>query len=203
MHFQGRITEWRDEKGYGFITPNGGGELVFLHIKAFKHKSRRPVGGERVTFKTVKDDRGRPRAEYVEYALEPQETISKRSAGTPILIFVFLFLTAVGILSIAKKLPFTILCSYLGLSFLTFVVYAKDKSAARTGHWRTQESTLQLLALLGGWPGGLIAQQVLQHKSRKRSFQLVFWGTIVVNLTVFSWLLSPGGAGFLASLIRG
>ena len=35
MRLQGRITTWKDDKGLGFITPAGGGEPVFLHVKAF------------------------------------------------------------------------------------------------------------------------------------------------------------------------
>ena len=36
MRYQGRITRWKDDQGYGFISPNLGGEEVFVHIKAFK-----------------------------------------------------------------------------------------------------------------------------------------------------------------------
>ncbi|MGD9578618.1 MAG: DUF1294 domain-containing protein, partial [Syntrophorhabdus sp.] len=35
-----------------------------------------------------------------------------------------------------------------------------DKSAARNERWRTQESRLHLFALIGGWPGALVAQKL-------------------------------------------
>jgi len=54
--------------------------------------------------------------------------------------------------------------------------------AARTGQWRTPEHTLHLLSVLGGWPAAWVAQRVLRHKTSKRSFQRVFWLTVVVNL---------------------
>jgi len=50
MRHQGRITTWKDDKGFGFITPNGSREQVFVHIRAFAHAGRRPMGGELVTF---------------------------------------------------------------------------------------------------------------------------------------------------------
>jgi uncharacterized membrane protein YsdA (DUF1294 family) len=40
---------------------------------------------------------------------------------------------------------------------------------------------LHLLDLLGGWPGGFLAQRRLRHKCSKGSFQFVFW------LIVLSW----------------
>ena len=64
-----------------------------------------------------------------------------------------------------------ILVLYLAASAASIVVYAVDKSAARHGRWRASESTLHLLAIIGGWPGALVAQQVFHHKSRKPSFQ--------------------------------
>jgi uncharacterized membrane protein YsdA (DUF1294 family) len=82
----------------------------------------------------------------------------------------------------------------------TYAAYALDKSAAKKGAWRTQESTLHLLALAGGWPGALIAQQTLRHKSKKKSFRIVFWVTAALNLAGFVWLFSPSGAGLLRLL---
>ncbi|MDR7305087.1 DUF1294 domain-containing protein [Rhodoferax saidenbachensis] len=75
------------------------------------------------------------------------------------------------------------LTAWAALNLLTFALYARDKHAARTGQWRTPENTLHLLSLLGGWPAAWVAQRVLRHKTSKRSFQLVFWLTVVVNLT--------------------
>ena len=79
-------------------------------------------------------------------------------------------------------------------------MYAVDKSAARKGAWRTQESTLHLLSLAGGWPGALVAQQKLRHKSRKQSFRFVFWVTVLLNCGAFVWLFTPTGASALQSV---
>lgn len=71
------------------------------------------------------------------------------------------------------------------MSFVCLLAYAFDKSAAVAGRWRSSERSLLLLRLLGGWPGGLIAQQLLRHKSSKASFRAAFWGTVIVNVGVF------------------
>lgn len=59
------------------------------------------------------------------------------------------------------------------------MAYAMDKSAAVGGGWRIRESRLHLLALVGGWPGALLAQQVLRHKTSKAGFRGVFWGMVL------------------------
>jgi uncharacterized membrane protein YsdA (DUF1294 family) len=82
-------------------------------------------------------------------------------------------------------------------------MYAVDKSAARKGAWRIQESTLHLLSLAGGWPGALVAQQMFRHKTKKQSFRSVFWLSVLVNTGVFVWLLTPTGSATLQWLISG
>ena len=74
-----------------------------------------------------------------------------------------------------------IAAAYLSLGIITFAVYAWDKAAARRGAWRVPEATLHVLAVLGGWPGALAAQQVLRHKTRKQPFRTVFWFTVGLN----------------------
>lgn len=88
------------------------------------------------------------------------------------------------------KLPIVLLWFYLAASIITFLFYAVDKSAAKQGLWRTPENTLHLLGLVGGWPGALVAQKWLRHKSKKPSFQLVFWVCVVINCAALVWLFS-------------
>ena len=79
---------------------------------------------------------------------------------------------------------------YLVLSVVSFVQYAVDKRAARQNARRLPESSLQLVSLLGGWPGSIAAQQLLRHKTRKRSFLVTFWGAVILNVLVFVGILA-------------
>ncbi|RDI86084.1 hypothetical protein Vi05172_g3698 [Venturia inaequalis] len=61
------------------------------------------------------------------------------------------------------------------MSTISFTMYGYDKYRATNSGWRIRENLLHLLDLLGGWPGGFFAQYFFRHKTRKASFQLVFW----------------------------
>ena len=73
------------------------------------------------------------------------------------------------------------LALYYGVSIITYGVYALDKMAAQNAGRRMPESTLHLMSLVGGWPGPLIAQVLLRHKTRKPSFLIGYWLTVIVN----------------------
>lgn len=85
------------------------------------------------------------------------------------------------------------------VSIITYFIYAKDKSAAENDEWRVPENTLHIHSVLGGWPGAIVAQQRLRHKTRKVSFRMVFWFTVVVNVTALGWLHTEKGNNFLYS----
>lgn len=200
MRTKGKLTSWNEEKGFGFITPMVGGKQIFVHITAFSNRSRRPVIGEIVTYTQSSDKQGRPRA--VKATLTGDKLPeNKQSNVTLSIVVAILFLIIVGICVFSTKIPIHILALYTAASLLTFIMYAIDKSAAQDGAWRTQESTLHLLSLVGGWPGALIAQQKLRHKTQKQSFRSVFWITVLLNCGAFVWLFTPSGAATLQSLI--
>jgi len=150
---------------------------------------RRPVPGCEVTYAEVRDERNRARASDVRY-------VGAASAGRPgaagvssTLAVAALFFTFLVGLLVLDELPVTMLGAYGLFSAVAFLTYGADKSAAVQGRWRTSESTLHALALVGGWPGALIAQQVFRHKTTKQPFRTIFWFTVVANCVVLAWFL--------------
>jgi uncharacterized membrane protein YsdA (DUF1294 family)/cold shock CspA family protein len=91
------------------------------------------------------------------------------------------------------RVPPWVALVYLMMSLATLTAYAIDKDAARMRRWRTSEQTLLMLGLLGGWPGALVAQRTLRHKTSKTSFQLAFTMTVFANVAGFVWLFAPPG----------
>ncbi|KQW32990.1 MULTISPECIES: DUF1294 domain-containing protein [Pseudomonas] len=71
--------------------------------------------------------------------------------------------------------------AYGVVSVVAFLLYWSDKRKARADTWRTPENVLHAVELAGGWPGALLAQQLFRHKTRKVSFQVVFWFIVLLH----------------------
>nr|WP_272494146.1 DUF1294 domain-containing protein [Stenotrophomonas mori] len=91
--------------------------------------------------------------------------------------------------SLLQAWPPAVTVAYAAMGLASFLAYRHDKRAAASGRQRTPESTLHLLDLCCGWPGGLLAQQRYRHKTRKLRFQCVFWLTLLLNCAALLWLL--------------
>ena len=70
----------------------------------------------------------------------------------------------------------------LFIKLLTLCVFGIDKRAAVQGRWRTRESTLLLLCLIGGAAGGLIGMHLFHHKTRKSIFAVGIPVMVVVHI---------------------
>lgn len=188
MRLQGRLTDWDDKRGFGYLTPTGGGERVWMHISACRGSGMRPATGMLLTYQVQSDPKGRPRAVAVRPArlhARPRNSVHAGSLGKgrqawrPLAGLAAL--SALGTAAAVDLLPWPLVAVSLGLSLLAYVAYALDKRAARRDWRRTPEATLQLLGLLGGWPGALIAQGQFRHKTAKAGFQALFWVCAVLN----------------------
>jgi uncharacterized membrane protein YsdA (DUF1294 family)/cold shock CspA family protein len=193
MRFEGTLKTWNDERGFGFIEPKQGGPDLFVHIKALPIGVGRPSVGDRLTFEVERGTDGKQRACAVQYADQVRRPDARRpeSPAAWTLLRKLALSAFVGVWGYAAakwgfQSPIVewrlALGWYVMLSLATFLVYVFDKSAAVRGRWRTAESTLHLLSLAGGWPGALLAQQQLRHKTSKFSFILVFWITVLINM---------------------
>ncbi len=206
VRMKGVLTTWNDERGFGFVAPAVGGPGVFAHISAFPEGAPRPVVGDGVGYELEFSAEGKPRAAHANVTspsamrgrlpepatpvLHPRLTPTPRASRLGYLA-VLGFVGIAFVVALIHPIPYWVWILYVGMSFATFVAYALDKRAAETAGWRLSEGSLLALGLACGWPGAIIAQQVMRHKTLKMSFQVVFWVTVVVNVVafvVFSWV---------------
>lgn len=195
MRFGGVVKTWNDDRGFGFIEADQGGQEVFVHIKAFSVRSGRPQLKQRVTFEVELQRDGKKRAKNVEIAKPARVTRDRQipsSAqwGTASLFAILAFAVVFVSVALIWGVPGWMVWGYGVASAVCFGAYAADKSAARSGGWRVPESNLLLLGLVGGWPAAIVAQQLLRHKSSKTSFLSAFWATVVLNVAGFMATLS-------------
>lgn len=177
---RGKITSWKDEKGYGFITPAGGGKDVFLHASSLPPGLKRPPLNADISYVLGYDSQQRPRAVSIRFDRDPV-TMSIVPA-----LLVGLFFVVLAALIMLTRTSLLLFVVYVAVSGFTFVVYAGDKSSAIQGDRRVPESTLHTLELLCGWPGALVAQQYYRHKNRKESYQATYWTMTALNLVLLA-----------------
>ncbi|MFT7723692.1 MAG: cold shock and DUF1294 domain-containing protein [Roseateles sp.] len=188
----GTLTQWDDARGYGFITPDGGGAKVFVHAKAFGPRPHRPFVGERLSYREGRDAQGKRRAQDVR-GLAPRAAprAPARRDGGRVLLLVPAFAGLVLAVHLAWGVPNWLWGLYSAMSLATFITYALDKRAAMRGDWRVPENTLHALSLACGWPGALLAQQTLRHKSAKAPFRRVYWAMVLLNVAAFAAVFTP------------
>lgn len=83
MRIEGKLTQWNDDRGFGFITPTEGSPKVFVHISSFPKDGRRPAIGERILFDVETDSTGKKRASNLLCPDRPSPRRSSRPASRP------------------------------------------------------------------------------------------------------------------------
>lgn len=203
MRFGGVVKSWDDERGFGFIEPDQGGQDVFVHVKALPLRIGRPQIGQRLTFEIELSREGKKRARNVEiakltHAQKPRLTNSPAQWGGASLFAIPAFVLLYLAVALVWRVPSWVAALYIAASLACFAAYAADKVAASAGRWRISEDTLLLLGVAGGWPGAIVAQQALRHKSNKASFRVKFWCSVFANVVAFVVIHSPLVAGLRA-----
>lgn len=205
MRDQGRLVEWFDEKGYGFIQPNDQKkDRVFLHIKDFARPGPRPIEGCALEYQVSIDGQGRHRASQVRYLKASETAITieaKKSENShhkssdhalkPMQILIAIYIISLGVLTAMGWLNGMTLLFIVIMNVMTYWFYAQDKESAKLGKRRVPEQTLHVLAFLGGWPAAWLAQQRLRHKTQKQPFRKIYFCTIAFNILLILWLISP------------
>ena len=185
----GTISNWNDDKGFGFIVSASGGKAIFTHIKDYSKNHHKPFKGLEVQYVITNDTKGRMCAVKVVPVKGHRKSNTQVKQKYSSMILLLSFTSLMIFLFNTDLIPLSLIALYITMSILTFIIYAKDKSAARSDSWRTPESTLHTLSLFGGWPGATIAQSFLRHKSNKTSFKVTHWITVIANCGGLYWLI--------------
>jgi uncharacterized membrane protein YsdA (DUF1294 family)/cold shock CspA family protein len=184
---RGRLTEWNDERGFGFITPLGGDTRVFVHVSQFPRDKRRPMATDLVTYTLSHDERNRPQAHDVAFLAPVHEHHEDaRPFNAFELLMPFAFMVLLLVLIIARLVQPVVFWFYVVLSLVAFAMYWRDKVAATAGQWRTSETALIGIAVAGGWPGAYLARHIFRHKTRKQPFRAYFWVAVAVNCALLA-----------------
>jgi uncharacterized membrane protein YsdA (DUF1294 family)/cold shock CspA family protein len=187
MRQQGTLADWNDDRGFGSITPVAGGPRVFVYVSAFP-RGRRPAANDLVTYGAGRDQRNRLSASDVLYVI-PTRSVRTVTRGLRVALVTstLFFALLVGLVALGRA-PVLLLAPYYLFSVVGFAMYRVDKLAAERGAWRTSEASLHAIALLGGWPGALVARRVFRHKTSKQPFRTIFWVTVIANCVALAWL---------------
>jgi uncharacterized membrane protein YsdA (DUF1294 family)/cold shock CspA family protein len=211
MNKTGKVVRWEADRGFGFISGEGGSQDVFFHVRDYRGAGA-PTVGQWVSYEAIHVGGKGPRAVAVApmpqhdrvgrrpdgiamRAARPAETGARRAPRRPapsparrdpwlmpVLVVATVWAAALFWAGSSGRLPSWVLPAWGGLNLWTFAVYWRDKRAAQKGLWRVPEDTLHLWSLLGGWPMARVAQQTLRHKSSKLGFQRMYWLTVVLHI---------------------
>lgn len=177
MRYQGKIAEWNDDRGFGFVTTNGTNDRYFFHVSELQGSTIRPAIGKVVTYEIATPPDKKPSAVKVRYpgAAPVRPARAGRPWGwSPDAIIAGAHVAVPLWLVVSGKLPAILIALMAGMSLIAFVMYNVDKRRAERDAWRIPESNLQFVGLAGGWLGALLAQRIFRHKSSKAAYVHAF-----------------------------
>ncbi|MBQ0049239.1 MAG: DUF1294 domain-containing protein [Bacteroidales bacterium] len=81
----------------------------------------------------------------------------------------------------------SLLVLLIALNLVSFITYGIDKWKARHKRWRIPESTLLLLAIVGGSIGAWMGMRVFHHKTLHKKFRYGVPFIILLQLAAVSY----------------
>ncbi len=167
---EGVVSGWEKDRGFGWVKSGEGS--FFVHIREFE-SGFVPREGDMVTFALGLDPKGRPCAKD---AFCPRKN-RLPSLSSSLRLAVLLVLPAIANFRLPVA-PWMLPLAMLPLSVAAWLLCRHDKERASAGRWRVSETELHGLELFGGWPGSFLAQRKFRHKTRKVSYQAIFWSIV-------------------------
>ncbi|MBJ7550260.1 DUF1294 domain-containing protein [Marinomonas ostreistagni] len=123
--------------------------------------------------------------------VKPRVTSHSKKNTPASLLFCAAYCLLLSVALVLLDGPAILLAIYAVMSSLTYLAFGFDKRAAQKGQSRISEKTLHLLSLFCGWPGALLAQHRLRHKTVKQPFKAVLWILILLNCNIVMWSFYP------------
>lgn len=77
----------------------------------------------------------------------------------------------------------------VAINVVTFFIYGIDKWKAKRSKWRITETSLLLLALLGGSIGAWLGMKAWHHKTLHKKFKYGIPLIFIIQLAVVMWIL--------------
>jgi uncharacterized membrane protein YsdA (DUF1294 family)/cold shock CspA family protein len=191
--FQGRLIEWYDAEGYGFIQgiSDPRQHKLFLHINNFERSGPRPIAGCVVDYELGLDAKARPQAIKVRYVKAgqverptPTNRTRQPQSFRPIYLLMGCYWLSLVLLAYFQQLPSLSVLIIVLINGYCYRLYDLDKQAALRAKPRIAEQHLLLMSALGGWTGAWFAAQHFRHKTQKQPFNTYFALSIALNLAL-------------------
>jgi uncharacterized protein len=78
-----------------------------------------------------------------------------------------------------------LICYLILLNFIGFLSMYIDKEKAKKGKWRIKESTLLLIAIIGGSIGSYLGMKTFRHKTNHAKFKYGIPLIIIIQLVIY------------------
>lgn len=187
MRIEGALKSWNEDRGIGVIAPVQGGDDIHVHIKAFRDSKVEPQVGQRLSFEVGVNWEGKVRVRQVRVLGATGSGGLRWPGARGWLGFVVLplFGALVAVAHWRWHVPLWIGAVYFAFSLLCYGIHGLDRRAAVRSRWRLSEPVLLLLGLAGGWPGAMLAHQLLPLDGIRPAYRALFWSTVVANIAGF------------------
>lgn len=86
----------------------------------------------------------------------------------------------------------SILLLLIAVNLVSFALYGLDKAKAKRGLWRIRESTLLLVAALGGSLGALLGMELFRHKTKHWTFKILIPLFLLLHMALGVYVVRAG-----------